>query len=186
MGTWTVVAAKGATAAAGLGASLGPAIGPGSLSGFLAGVLLSGTCFLMISGPLRARLRVALAGPPGVPRQPGGPGGRAGAPALLTPIRLTPAPPGAGRADVAVLSEAAGHDEGPFLDPGDDGPDIEAILDPEPDEYRSRHRLSGDGPAQPQPETRRSTGRHAAPPASFASRMTSFFAVRSLLTPARH
>jgi hypothetical protein len=53
--------------------------------------------------------------------------------------------------------------------------------------YQSRHRL-GEGSAirRPRQEARRSAPKHAAPPSSFASRMSGMFASRAVLSAARH
>jgi hypothetical protein len=52
--------------------------------------------------------------------------------------------------------------------------------------YRSRHRLGEGSPIRrPRQETRRSAPKHAAPPSSFASRMSSIFASRAILSVVR-
>jgi hypothetical protein len=95
------------------------------------------------------------------------------------------------RHDLAASSE---------LEAADDRVEI-AVPSPEPDEsdsatrqrrdvaedggYRSRHRLPDQGLGPRQPGSRRSSPRHAAPPASFSSRMTGRIAVRALVGGAR-
>jgi hypothetical protein len=53
--------------------------------------------------------------------------------------------------------------------------------------YRSRHRLGEGSPIRrPRQEGRRSAPKHAAPPSSFASRMSGMFAGRAVLSAVRH
>ena len=55
MHTWTIVAAKEAAIATGMGAGIVPTIAPASLDGFAVGALMTGACFLAITTPRRAR-----------------------------------------------------------------------------------------------------------------------------------
>src|SRR5216683_1267571 len=57
MFTWAVLAAKEGAIASGLGAAIVPVVGAGSLDGFAFGALMSGTCILMLTSPLRGRRR---------------------------------------------------------------------------------------------------------------------------------
>lgn len=78
MNTWAVLAAKEAAVATGLGTGAVPALGAGSLDGFAVGALMTGACFLVLSGPRRSRrsrrrLLTAGSASQAMPAAPGGP-----------------------------------------------------------------------------------------------------------------
>jgi hypothetical protein len=177
MNTWAVLAAKQAAVASGLGAGIVPVFAASSLEGFATGALMSGTCILLLTSPRRNRRRNLSAAAGG--RQPGRGGGR-----VLTAAR--------GRDEVAArtLAQVAGEDE-PRIAVSPQALDDAGTADgerqdrPEPDGYRSRHRLSDQDGGPRRAGTRRSTPRHAAPPASFGSWMTSRVAVLALASGLR-
>jgi hypothetical protein len=164
MHTWAVLAAKEAAIASGLGAGIVPAVGAGSLDGFALGALISGTCILMLTSPRRGRRR-GLAAARGralaAAREPAGPEAAgdvaAGYPAPVT----VPAPPDENGAEAEDREDVAGGG------------------------YRSRHSLADQGVSSNRSGARRNSPRHAAPPASFSSRMTGRTAVRALAGGAR-
>ena len=195
MSTWAVLAAKQAAVASGLGVGVVPAIGSGSVDGFLIGALMSGACCAMMSGPARARLRAGRAGEPRLARRsaeslagvPAFAGAPAGMPALV------PAPAGARALAMAGLGSS--QDEGrsrPAAEP--DGRQAPAQEIPEAGQaesgdaggYRSRHRLGDPSSSRSRPDSRRAAPRHAAPPVSFASRMSGLLSARTVLSGVRH
>jgi hypothetical protein len=170
MSTWAVLAAKQAAVATGLGAGLVPAIGTGSLDGFVVGALMSGAAFMVIGGPGRARRRAGLAD------------GAAMLPAAnRTGLMLAAGSFSTGRDDALAAAERL-PDQESAPEPRD-----EYLMPESPDDigYRSRHRLGDGGPVRPRQESRRSAPRHAAPPASFGSRMSALFGGRAQLSAAR-
>jgi hypothetical protein len=168
MNTWAVLAAKQAAIASGLGAGIVPVFGAGSLEGFAIGALMSGTCILLLTSPRRNRRR----------RPAAAPGGR----------RLAAA---RGRVRAARGWDQAGAADEPQIAMQPQAPDDAGTAGgerqdrPEPDGYRSRHRLSDQDESPRRAGTRRSMPRHAAPPASFGSRMTSRVAVLALASGLR-
>jgi hypothetical protein len=159
MKTWTVLAAKHAAVASGLGVGAGvvPALGTGSVDGFLAGALMTGACCAAMSGQGRARLRhraVVMAG-----LGSGWNEGRRG---------------------------RRGRDANPAETPARRADEAEQPTAEETSGYRSRHRLTEDTPSRPRSESRRSAPRHAAPPVSFGDKMSGRRFTLRLLAPARH
>jgi hypothetical protein len=154
MNTWAVLAAKQAAVASGLGAGVVPALGTGSLEAFTLGALVSGTCILLLTSPRRQRSR----------RLPVAAGrGRAAGRAVLAAPR--------GRDGAAAGDEP--QITTPPLAPDDAGAADGEFQDPPETTYRSRHRLADQDASPRRLGARRSAPRHAAPPASFSSRMTS-------------
>ena len=161
MNTWAVLAAKLAAVASGLGAGIIPVFGAGSVEGFAIGALMSGTCILVITSPRRNRRRnTAVAA-----------GGR-----RLAAARGLDQPGAGDEPQIAAQPQAPD-------DTGTAGRERQDRL--EPDGYRSRHRSSDQDASPRRAGTRRSTPRHAAPPASFGSRMTSRVAVLALASGVR-
>ena len=159
MNTWAVLAAKQAAIASGLGAGATPAFGAASLDGFAIGALISGACMLVITSPRRERRRTVTTAHDGH---------------ALAGMRRTS----------ARTSEALGDAARELLVP-EYQPDQDAPAQPDrrqagARDYQSRHRLAGPSPS-PKPETRRSAARHAAPPVSLSSRVTSLFGARAQL-----
>jgi hypothetical protein len=170
MSTWAVLAAKEAAVATGLGAGLVPAIGAGSVDGFVVGALMSGAAFIMIGGPARARRRASLADGAAMLQA-----------ANRTGYMLAAGSFSTGRDDALAAAERL-PDQEAMLEPG------EEYFMPEPTEdsgYRSRHRVGDGSLPPPRPESRHGVPRHAAPPASFGSRMSALFAGRAQLSTAR-
>lgn len=203
MSTWVVLAAKQAAIATGFGTGLVPAIGTGSLDGFVVGAAMTGACFTALTAPGRARRRAGGTAAAGLPVT------AAGLTAAISAAGVTVASADgardADRARAALLrryfaaaeqfepgweqpspaaEQAAGQDQGDSRPEGNGG---DWAQDGPGGGYQSRHRL-GDGSAirRPRQEGRRTAPKHAAPPSSFASRMTGIFAGRAVLSAARH
>ena len=203
MSTWAVLAAKQAAIATGFGAGLVPAIGTGSLDGFVIGAAMTGACFTALTAPGRARRRAGVTAAAGVPAT------AAGVPAATSAAGVTFASAdgaeGADRARAALLrryfaaaeqfepdwgnpsptaEHAAGQDQG---DPRPEGQGGDWAQDGPGGGYQSPHRLGDGSPIRrPRQEGRRTAPKHAAPPSSFASRLTGMFAGRAVLSAARH
>jgi hypothetical protein len=210
MSTWAVLAAKQAAIATGIGAGLVPAIGTGSLDGFVIGAAMTGACFTALTAPGRAKRRAATAGMAatavtgaGVATVTAASAGGAAGPedaekaraALLRRYFLAAEQfePDWGR-QVPAAEQAPGqgqgdsHQDGRAGDWAQDGRAGDWAQDGQGvNGYQSRHRL-GEGSAirRPRQEARRSAPKHAAPPSSFASRMSGMFASRAVLSAARH
>jgi len=204
MNTWAVLAAKEAAVASGLGAGIVPAVGAGSLDGFALGALMSGTCILMLTSPRRGRRRGLAAAASGRAlaaarerHQPAMPEPAGPEPAV--PDAVLPRAAGPEAVPGAVLPHAAGPEAARDVTAGYRAPIT--VPAPQPDEngaeaedreevaggggYRSRHRLADQGVSSRRSGTRRNSPRHAAPPASFSSRMTGRIAGRALAGGAR-
>jgi hypothetical protein len=210
MSIWAVLAAKQAAIATGFGAGLVPAIGTGSLDGFVIGAAMTGACFTALTAPGRAKRRAATAGMAATAVTGAGSatvtvasaGGAAGAAdaetARATLLRryflaAEQFEPNWER-QVPVAERAPGQDQGDSRQDGragdwaQDGRAGDWAQDGQGvNGYQSRHRL-GEGSAirRPRQEARRSAPKHAAPPSSFASRMSGMFASRAVLSAARH
>ena len=201
MSTWAVLAAKQAAIATGIGAGLVPAIGTGSLDGFVIGAAMTGACFTALTAPARAKRRAATAGMAATAVTGAGvatvtaasAGGAVGAEdaekaraALLRRYFLAAEQfePDWGRQGPAAehvpgQDQGDSHQDGRAGDWAQDGQGVSG--------YQSRHRLGEGSPIRrPRQEARRSAPKHAAPPSSFASRMSGMFSSRAVLSAARH
>jgi hypothetical protein len=181
MNTWAVLAAKLAAVASGVGAGgIIPVFGAGSLEGFTIGALMSGTCILVFTSPRRNRRRNPAAAAGG--RRLAAAGGRDQARGLDQAGGLDQAARGLDQPGAGDEPQIATQPQAPD-DTRTTGRERQDRL--EPDGYRSRHRLSDQDASPRRAGTRRSTPRHAAPPASFGGRMTSRVAVLALASGAR-
>jgi hypothetical protein len=163
MNTWAVLAAKEAVTVSGLGVGLVPVVGAGSVDGFAIGALISGTCILLLTSPRRGRRGMTAAV-----------GGHALARTRRAVAMSTTTP-----ADESGGTASPGQSPGETKPPAPERPDGSAR------DYQSRHRLSDQSQDRKRPESHRSAPRHAAPPASFSSRVTGRRAVRVLVGEAR-
>lgn len=176
MNTWAVLAAKEAVIASGLSAGAVPGA---TIDGFAIGAVLSGACMLMTTSPRRGRRRM-LAAAAGGGIRPGTRRRNALAQTLGDASReIVMPPPG-------TDESGSDHESGSAAPERQDsaGPERRESAGPERREsagrdYQSRHRLSDHGPGDKQQESR-SKPRHAAPAASFSSRMTRHFVVRTV------
>jgi hypothetical protein len=187
---FAALAIKQAAAASGLGTGLLPAIAPSALDGFAVGTLLSGLCFLLVMAPRRAARRSKLSGRDGMwtnaPHNPMTPdlsayaatrGYAAKAPYVTTSSFV----PALAYAPAPALPAAVSD---PFAD--ESAEMVVTLLGHEqwarmPDLSNSaKHRHAGPDAAEPRPESRRNSGRHAAPPVGMSSRMASKFAFHPL------
>lgn len=200
MSTWAVLAAKQVAIATGFGAGLVPVIGTGSLDGFVIGAAMSGACFTALRRAKRRATTAATAVAGGTAAAAAPATAAAGGTAATVPGAAV-APDTADARRAALMRRyfmaaerfeprrgrqvpAADHrtDQGQG-DSRQDGYAAGWSRDSQgAGGYPSRHQLGEGRPIrQPRQETRHAP-KHAAPPASFASKIGGMLANRGVLT----